>query len=1037
MAELSKLTIDLTFNDKGLHEFEDEGTRVAQSLNKSYSDLDGTFVMLSKDISEFQQALNKLNGNKLTLNSSLIHVASTIGESYDLSVRFGQSLDDVVKKLKNVKPIIEEANDSLEDTSSKFPDFGPLLSLLTEVAKFYRSSESFIKIFITFFDVFRVFADVAIREFGSKLTALFITIKDSLKTGFNQFLGFLDRVKEFGKLKIDQFSEFINQLKEAGKLKFDQISNSLKSFTDNVVKFAGEVFKKSAVIRQLIALFERLSTLRIPPQIAIALGIAAAIPTIILLIKHWEHLDEIIGMIPETIDKVNKEIDRLIQTSIAFISGVITKVSNTISGVWEGAKEKASEAWEGIKGVVSEAVETIKGYYGGISESLSEVWQSAKETTSNAWDSIEQRVSNGVQAIKEKWGDIKESVDKAFEDVFGGTEVPPAQLKPQPRDELRLIINPDLDEDLKKQKEEIERTNKVIDDQTKLFPPLSNALAMAGGEVSAFTLGQGYMSDATNGVLASVVSLREKGIEPLGGQTDEIADRIETASGQVEQAEGKFNTYGISLGDVNALNKVFGVTQDQVNQSLDDGTVAFDSAGASAEEFGDTLDQVQTSGGFFDGIKQGFKDFVTNVESNSELMADFFANTLSQMSQSFSDLFFNVLTGKFDDLADLAKQAFEAILRAFLDLVSAIATRQIVISIAGLFGVDTKGASAGDVLGIGKQAAGIGLDLAGVFGGGSGAAAGSAAVAGGATSIGTGTVAIGSGLGGISSVGTGAAAVGTTSVLDVSAAGGALGGINAVVPETGGFLASIGGVTGAITIVGAVLAAAALAFTFLAPLFKKTPRLDIDFDSVKTEAGRRAALVSELLDDDFLKDEIIDISVKRKAGLGLGGDEGIKDVLADAIQDAVNNLLDIINKLPTDLADTLTDELLNTPLDTETEVAGERLFEFDAKGKKISEKFNQLINGEIQAKFLFAVDGFLQTMFESLGVLPEAAESFLDKKFEEFKNAGSREARAKVGQELLADINAFVDAFNIVSGNVNDAIGQTIQKEEWEYRLAA
>jgi hypothetical protein len=88
-------------------------------------------------------------------------------------------------------------------------------------------------------------------------------------------------------------------------------------------------------------------------------------------------------------------------------------------------------------------------------------------------------------------------------------------------------------------------------------------------------------------------------------------------------------------------------------------------------------------------------------------------------------------------------------------------------------------------------------------------------------------------------------------------------------------------------------------------------------------------------------------------------------------------------------------------LDTETEVAGERLFEFDAKGKKIGEKFNQLINGEIQAKFLFAVDGFLQTMFESLGVLPEAAEAFLDERFEEFKNAGSREARAAVGEEEM------------------------------------
>ena len=113
------------------------------------------------------------------------------------------------------------------------------------------------------------------------------------------------------------------------------------------------------------------------------------------------------------------------------------------------------------------------------------------------------------------------------------------------------------------------------------------------------------------------------------------------------------------------------------------------------------IQRLKDSGGFIDGIKAGFLEFVDQVENNSELVSQFFADTLSQMSQNFSDLFFNIITGKFKDLADLAKQAFEAILRAFLDLVSAIATRQIVISIAGLFGVDTKGASAGDVLGIG------------------------------------------------------------------------------------------------------------------------------------------------------------------------------------------------------------------------------------------------------------------------------------------------------------------------------------------------
>lgn len=131
------------------------------------------------------------------------------------------------------------------------------------------------------------------------------------------------------------------------------------------------------------------------------------------------------------------------------------------------------------------------------------------------------------------------------------------------------------------------------------------------------------------------------------------------------------------------------------------------------------IERLKESGSFTDGLKAGFLEFVDQVENNSELVSQFFADTLSQMSQNFSDLFFNIITGKFKDLADLAKQAFEAILRAFLDMVAAIATRQIVISIAGALGVNTKGAKATDVIGLGKDA----VDLAGSAIGAGGTAA--------------------------------------------------------------------------------------------------------------------------------------------------------------------------------------------------------------------------------------------------------------------------------------------------------------------------
>jgi len=326
------------------------------------------------------------------------------------------------------------------------------------------------------------------------------------------------------------------------------------------------------------------------------------------------------------------------------------------------------------------------------------------------------------------------------------------------------------------------------------------------------------------------------------------------------------------LEEIQRLGEEAGVTQERIVQAQEKEILR--SAEAITKALNqEEIERLKNSDSFFDQMKGGFAEFASQVEGNGELISQFFANTLSQMSQNFSDLFFNVLTGKFDNLKDLAKQAFEAILRAFLDMVAAIATRQIVISIAGAIGIGTKGASATDYLGFGKQAVGLGGDLAGMFSSGAGGAAlgGSAALGGGISAIGAGVGAAGGatsvgaslGLSGISSVGTvptgGAATFGMTGISSIPAAG-------------PGFLSA------ALPWVGAVLAAAAIAYTFLAPLLKKTPRLDIDFDSIKTEAGRRAALVSEILDEDFFVEDIAQISVKRKAGLGVGGNDRIKEM---------------------------------------------------------------------------------------------------------------------------------------------------------------
>jgi hypothetical protein len=215
--------------------------------------------------------------------------------------------------------------------------------------------------------------------------------------------------------------------------------------------------------------------------------------------------------------------------------------------------------------------------------------------------------------------------------------------------------------------------------------------------------------------------------------------------------------------------------------------------------------------------------------------------------------------------------------------------------------------------------------------------------------------------------------------------------------------------------------------------------LDIDFDSVKTEVGRRAAIVEEFLDPEFFMENIGQISVKRGGvGIGAGGSNQILELIRERIQETIEGIQDIIAKLPTDLFNQLNETLLNAEIDIDTVIAGERLLEFDAKGKKIGEKFQQFIEGELPAKFFAAIrESFFEPAFLALGVSAEGTEALIDKFMADMEAAGSREARAQVGAEFIATFNAFVDAFNIVSGNVNDSIGQTIQKEEWEYKMAA
>lgn len=390
-------------------------------------------------------------------------------------------------------------------------------------------------------------------------------------------------------------------------------------------------------------------------------------------------------------------------------------------------------------------------------------------------------------------------------------------------------------------------------------------------------------------------------------------------------------------------------------------------------DFVTEIDKMLKGGKLFDPFTRGFLKFQDQIVKFSEKAKDelssldeFIGNVASNISDTIANMLTAAFTGNFDDIKRSWKDMLKNMLNIFAQFAAAIITNPIRIALDA-------------TLGGGGGGMNLGAGLGGLLGG-----------------IGESFRSLGS----------------------------------LVLGEFAGFAGFAGTLSAALPAIGVIAAAAFTAVSVIGELMKKTPRLDIDFDSVKTEIGRRAAVISEILDPKFFADSIAQISVKRGGvGLGAGGDSAIKKLIQERLEQTIEGIQAIISTLPTEIFKQLNETLLSAELDIDTVIGGERLLEFDAKGKKIAEKFQAFIEGELPAKLFAAIrESFFDPAFQALGVSADATQNMIDQFLSDLESAGSREARGQVGQAFLEDFATFVDAFNVLSGNAGDAIGAALNQ---------
>ncbi len=237
----------------------------------------------------------------------------------------------------------------------------------------------------------------------------------------------------------------------------------------------------------------------------------------------------------------------------------------------------------------------------------------------------------------------------------------------------------------------------------------------------------------------------------------------------------------------------------------------------------------------------------------------------------------------------------------------------------------------------------------------------------------------------------------------------------------------VGGVLG---IVGGILGG------LLGSLFQKKPQIDIEIPGEfggnqreweKAVADGLKVTVQDFIDattDEALAESLIWIKTRKIDDVN----EDIRKRVLAAITEAINKVTAVIFRLPEEMAQRLLDAFRSTELKL-AETEDDFLLEFDEKSKSVKKLFDKLekfLGGELQGRFLFAVRDFFTGALEQLGVLPEKAQDLIEGKFQEFLQIKGRENRAAAGQELFNLFNAFVDAFNIVNDRFGDAVTDAI-----------
>lgn len=184
------------------------------------------------------------------------------------------------------------------------------------------------------------------------------------------------------------------------------------------------------VITALAVVFGILSTTA-SPIIAVILGIIAAVTAVILIIKNWDKILQVLkntfSVVIEVITNIlsgfakffstvwnglktvfetvwNAILDNpVVQIIVTTITSLFDGLRTTLSGIWNGIKDIASGAWELIKNTILAPVllliDLVTGDFDKLKSDAENIWNNIKNAASRIWNGIKQVIMAPIEGL--------------------------------------------------------------------------------------------------------------------------------------------------------------------------------------------------------------------------------------------------------------------------------------------------------------------------------------------------------------------------------------------------------------------------------------------------------------------------------------------------------------------------------------------------------------------------------------------------------------------------------------------------------------